>query len=87
MLKISELLRRQKVNQMSIKYLKVENEKSLVRDATSRAILNTDLSAVKKHQLKMKELERTRNREEEINSLKKDIDELRQLLLTLVDKK
>lgn len=69
------------------RYLKVENEKSLVRDSTNRAILNTDLSVVKKHELRMRGMDKERAREEEINNLKKDIAEIRELLLTLIEKR
>ncbi len=71
---------------MAVKYLKVENEKNLVRDATTKAVLNTDLSVVKKHELKMKEMNRERARNEEINTLKKDIAEIRELLVQLINK-
>lgn len=63
------------------RYLKVENEQFLVRDTASKAILNTDLSAVKKHDLRMQKEREELVRQKEINNLKKDIAEIRELLL------
>lgn len=63
------------------RYLKVEDEQFLVRDTTNKAILNTDLSAVKKHELRMEQQKKEMSKQEEINSLKRDIAEIRELLL------
>lgn len=72
---------------MPSKYLKVEDEKSLVRDTTNQAILNTDISAVNKHELRMKQINKEQCRDKEINSLKQDIAEIRDLLLQFMKQK
>ena len=71
---------------MNIKYLKVEDENNLIRDTYSKAILNTDTSALKRHETRMKLQEKEKNRENEINNLKKEISEIKELLLTLISK-
>jgi len=71
---------------MTKRYLKVENEKNLVRDSATNAILNTDISVVNKHQHRMQQLQKETSRENEINSLKNDIEELRNIVTQLMSK-
>lgn len=71
---------------MSSRYIKVENESNLVRDSVTNAILNTDISAVKKHQHRMQQLTKQTFRDREINNLKQEITELREMLLKLMNK-
>lgn len=71
---------------MTKRYLRVENEKNLVRDSATNAILNTDISVVNKHQHRMQQLQKETSRENEINSLKNDIEELRNIVTQLMSK-
>lgn len=71
---------------MSNQYLKVENEKALVRDSYSKAILNTDVSSVKRHEERMRRIEKQKSQEREINSLRQEIAEIRELLCKMISK-
>lgn len=68
---------------MSVKYLIVQEENNLIRDTYSKAILNTDLTAVKRHENRIKQIEKEKQQESEINSLKQDIAEIKSLLLKM----
>jgi uncharacterized FlaG/YvyC family protein len=63
-----------------MKYMKVKDETNLVRDVHSKAILNTDKDILKKHDMKMRQVEKDKRQNEEINSLKDEINELRKLI-------
>lgn len=69
-----------------MRYIKVKDEKNLVRDRTTQAILNTDISAVNRHELRVKQQMREKAQTDEINSLKSDIAEIRSLLQQLISK-
>jgi hypothetical protein len=71
---------------MAVKYLKVEEEKNLIRDTYSKAILNTDESAIKRHETRIKQIEKEKIIDSEINKLKEDISEIKDLLLKLISK-
>ena len=73
------------------KYTSVENENDLVRDNTSGAIINTNVSefqAYKKRKLKMQEnQDKVRDACREINNLKQELYEIKDLIKKLVGKK
>lgn len=64
--------------------LKVKENERLVRDAGNFAILNTDRSALSSHEQKMEQLSRIKRQETEINTLKSDISEIKELLKQLM---
>lgn len=64
-------------------YVKVKDNDDLVRDKENSAILNVDADALSKYKMR-REQERKRN--EEINTLKKDVSEIKSLLLQMIDK-
>ena len=65
------------------RYIKVENQPHLVRDKISGAILNTDVSEIKRaKEIKRKNL----LKEQEISEMKSDISELKKLVKLLVEK-
>ena len=72
------------------KYLKVENENDLVRDSSSGAIINRNVSefeAYKKRKLKMQEnQDKVRDACREINNLKQELYEIKDLIKKLVGK-
>ncbi len=72
------------------KYLKVENEIDLVRDTSSGAIINRNVSefeAYKKRKLKMQEnQDKVRDACREINNLKQELYEIKDLIKKLVGK-
>ncbi len=64
--------------------MKVQENERLVRDGSNFAILNTDRSALSAHEQKMAQLRRVKAQEEEINTLKNDISEIKDLLKQLM---
>lgn len=64
-------------------YLKVENERNLIRDAESYAILNTDKTAIESAKERKARLKREK---QEIDALKNDVNDIKILLNQIVDK-
>ena len=66
------------------------SETKFVRDNLSKAVLNTDISALEQYKLardrKLKTDEILKNCVDDINSLKDDIHEIKKLLLKLSEK-
>lgn len=67
--------------------LRVKENEKYVRDSNNLAILNTDENALKKHELKMEQLRKQKERDKEIESIRNDLAELKQLLRDLVNGK
>jgi len=72
--------------------LKTENS-SFVKDPTNNALLPSDLNKFKQHLIRRKQFERSKTAENEINSmkdeiniLKNDMGEVKSLLQTIIDK-
>ena len=55
-----------------------------VKDMNNFAILNTNKSSVAKHQQKMAELRRSKMVEEEINTLKSEVSEMKNMLTQIL---
>ena len=72
------------------KYIKVESDKSLVRDVDSNAIINNDKSEFDKFiELSRKKHEEKRkfdNMRSDLDTLKQDMDEIKTLLKNIMDK-
>ena len=72
------------------KYLRVKSDVSLVRDMDSNAIINQNQSEydkfVKVSQKKYEEKRKFDNMRDDLNSLKKDMDEIKTLLKNIMDK-
>jgi len=66
--------------------MRVKENERLVRDTDNLAILNTDRSALKAHEQKIAQLRRQKAQEEEINNLKRDMDEIKTMLRILIEK-
>jgi len=64
--------------------LRVKDNERLVRDSSNLAILNTDRDAIKMHDRKLAKLEKDRPQLEEINKLKTDVSEIKQLMQELL---
>ena len=62
-------------------------DSTFVRDMTSTAILQTDVTVVRKHEKRIKELQKEQVRDAAINSLRSDIDELKNLMKQLISNK
>lgn len=59
---------------------KVKDNLNFVKDMENFALLNTNKSAVAKHQQKMAELRRAKMVEDEINSLKSEVSDIKNML-------
>jgi hypothetical protein len=59
---------------------KVSDNMNFVKDMDTFAILNTNKSAVVKHQQKIAELKRAKQVESEINNLKSEVSEIKDIL-------
>lgn len=69
---------------MSNDYIKVKGVAGLVRDPHSNAILNTDPAVLMKRKQKMIAEQKEKALEDKINSLEKDLSEIKDLLRKLV---
>jgi hypothetical protein len=67
--------------------LRVKENERLVRDSANFAILNTDVNAVRLHEQKMERLRREKSKEQDINNLKRDVSEIKELLQVLIQSK
>jgi uncharacterized protein YlbG (UPF0298 family) len=63
---------------------RVRDNLNYVKDMNNFAILNTNKSAVAKHQQKMAELKRAKVVEEEINSLKSEVSDIKDMLTQIL---
>jgi septal ring factor EnvC (AmiA/AmiB activator) len=61
-------------------YYKVQDNPGLVRDSNNNSILNIDQNAIKRHQYVMSQKERQQKVESEINTIKQDISELKDMI-------
>jgi len=74
-----------------IDYLKVDGNDSLIRDTSSKAIINTNVkeyySYVEKRNTILKQRQELDKQSEEITNLKKDMSEIKDMLSILIGKK
>jgi len=68
---------------MKQKYLKIEGENSFIKDATNGALINTDNQALLAYRKNKKARTKTEN---DIENLKNEMSEIKQMLLKLLDK-
>lgn len=72
----------------SVKYLQVEDDTSLIRDVSSKAIINNNDNEFEQYRRKKEVLMRTHNQiqhqVQEIESLKKDLTEIKDILKSLI---
>lgn len=61
-------------------------ETTLTRDIKNRALLETDKSKVHEYHLKSKMMNSNKSMQEQINTLKQDMNEIKELLKGLVNK-
>lgn len=59
---------------------RVNDDLNYVKDMNNFSILNTNKSAVAKHEQKMAEIRRHKQVQEEINTLKSDVSDIKQML-------
>lgn len=68
-------------------FSKIENESGYVKDMTNRAILSTDTAALEAYKLRRKKAAETQAKLDEINTLKQDVAEIKDLLRQLLGSK
>lgn len=72
-----------------MKYSKVEGHTNLIRDEKTKAILNTNESDyenyIRKREIKKNEDERISSLENNVNMIKSDLDEIKNLLRSLAN--
>ena len=70
-------------------YLKVEGHRTLVRESQSNAIVNTDKNAYQIYMQRVREVKQSnndlRNACREINSLKSELKEIKELLIKVTN--
>ena len=66
-----------------VTYQKIEDNPNLIRDSYSKAIINTDVEAYEKYLLLKSKL---KNDKKEIDSLKNEVSELKDLVKDLINK-
>jgi hypothetical protein len=72
-------------------YLKVDGNDNLVRDTSSKAIINTNVkeyySYVEKRNMMLKQKQQLDQHSQEITNLQKDMSEIKDMLSILIGKK
>lgn len=63
---------------------RIKEKPHLVKDLNNFAILNTNKAAVAQHKQKMAELQRKKEMETEINNLKSEVSEIKNMLGTIL---
>lgn len=70
-------------------YLKVEGQNDLIRDPNTNSIINVNMTEYQQYltrrTIKNEENQKIDNLETDVNSIKSDLDEIKQLLLGLVN--
>lgn len=64
---------------------RIRENPDYVKDMKNFAILNTNKSAVAKHEQKMAEIRRAKQTEEEINKLKSDVSDIKLMLSKILN--
>lgn len=64
-------------------FAKVKEHKEYVRDVSTNAILNVDRSALDKHNNIVNELKKQKMIQEQINTMRNDISEIKEMLKAL----
>lgn len=80
----------------TMKVLPIENNRNLVRDMNSKAVLNTNRKELEEYQIKTRAVSSMKKQAEEINSMKKqltelaalknDFEEIKTMLLSVINK-
>lgn len=66
-----------------IDYVEIKDKK-MVRDMSNKAILSTDINALRAHRDKRRTMQNVNNVMDEINSTKKEIAEIKEMLKILL---
>ena len=66
--------------------VRIKDKPNLVRDTNTGAILNTDVDAFKLHKKEKELKEQTKQNTKEINSMKSDISEIKNMLKEILER-
>jgi len=69
-----------------MKYAKVKENPELIRDMDSKAILNTNLTAMQAYKKKREKQHEIQSAVDDINNLRQEVNELKTLMQRLLDK-
>jgi hypothetical protein len=69
-----------------MKYAKVKENPELVRDMNSKAVLNTNLTAMQAYKKKREKQQEIQSAVDDINNLRQEVNELKTLMQRLLDK-
>lgn len=66
-------------------HARIQDHPTLLRDMSTQHIIQTDLSVVRKHEARALQLRKEQEQQAQINSLKSDMAEIKQLLKQLLN--
>ncbi len=69
-----------------MKYAKVKENPELIRDMSSKAVLNTNQTALQSYKKKREKQNEIQSAVNDINSLKQDVNELKTLMQRILEK-
>jgi hypothetical protein len=69
-----------------MKYAKVKENPELIRDMDSKAVLNTNSTALQAYKKKREKQQEIQSAVEDINTMKQDINELKTLMQRILEK-
>ena len=69
-----------------MKYAKVKENPELIRDMDSKAVLNTNSTALQAYKKKREKQQEIQSAVEDINNMKQDINDLKTLMQRILDK-
>lgn len=69
---------------MNSKYVKIADVRGFEKDMASKAIINTDVESLSAYRKRRESTEQMQNAIDEINTLKKDFQEIKSLLGELI---
>ena len=69
-----------------MKYAKVKENPELIRDMQSKAVLNTNRSALESYKKKREKQQELKTAIDDINNMKQDINDLKTLMQRILDK-
>lgn len=67
-------------------YARVKDDEHLIRDMSNNSILNTDRTALKKHDMIMRQRENAKKFNQELIDMKNDISELKEMMKVLISR-
>lgn len=71
---------------MRPQFYKVTDHPNLIKDSSSKAVLNTDPGAIARHEKLLAKIQQEQKIKEDISNLQRDVGEIKSLLLQLLGK-